>query len=124
MHAARQKRLDELQSHRRSLAQSFRAALSERDTSNLSAFKTEIKDVVSTAVKSLEDVTDGVELAQQAVDETTLELQTMKEETETLARQLKKVIRALILSPTSLSTYNITAYVASRESSPACEVCI
>ena len=111
MHAARQKRLDELQSRRRSLAKSFRVALSERDASNLSAFEKEIEGV-STAVKSLEDVTAGVELAQQAVHETALELQTMKEETETLTRQLEKVIRALILSPTSLSTYNITACVA------------
>ena len=92
----RQEKVDELQRHKDSVSQSFRATLSECGVTDLSEFEKEMKDG-NTKVKSLQDAAYGVVLAQKALDETKLDLRTANKQIDTLNRQLATVMSAFIL---------------------------
>ena len=95
-HALRKKAVIELRRHERSIAENLRAALSECGAAESSPVEENIADI--TAVKSLKDAANEVILAQEAVNETEMELHTLVQENETLEQQLRKVMHRMTAS--------------------------
>ena len=113
MHETCKQRLNELQRHKSSLVQSLHAALSECGVEDFSAFEKEIEHGTTT-VKSLQAALSDVKLAQKAVDETKIELQTLRNETGSLKQQLRKVMD---VKPSRLfSSLDKFVHKASRQS--------
>lgn len=91
-HMTRQQKLNELQKRKTAVVENFRTAISYCGTKKLEDFERRFADGTTT-VKSIQDASEQVELAQKKLSETEAEIVKLRADTEQLNRDLVKVIK-------------------------------